>query len=68
MTSEVDASRYTRPDFDAVALMTIDMQRDFLDGAPCQISGTTGILPVLHTLIETFRAAMRPIVSSHHGV
>jgi nicotinamidase-related amidase len=62
MISEVDASRYTRPDFDAAALLTIDMQRDFLDGAPCQISGTTAILPVLLTLVETFRAAKRPIV------
>ncbi len=53
---------YTQPEFDASALITIDTQRDTLDGQPLEISGTSAILPNMRRLIETFRAHQRPIV------
>jgi nicotinamidase-related amidase len=32
---------YTRPEYSAIALLTIDVQRDFLDGQPAGITGTS---------------------------
>jgi nicotinamidase-related amidase len=53
---------YTRPDFKSMALITIDMQQDFLAGQPFEIPGTSEILPTLQKLAETFRRAQLPIV------
>jgi nicotinamidase-related amidase len=53
---------YTRPDFGAMALITIDMQQDFLDGQPFEISGTSEILPRMQMLAAAFRRAQLPIV------
>jgi nicotinamidase-related amidase len=53
---------YTRPDFKAAALVTIDVQQDFLDGGPCEVSGTTAVLPRIHELLEAFRVASKPII------
>jgi nicotinamidase-related amidase len=50
------------PRWDAAALVTIDVQRDFLSEGPFGIQGTTEILPRLAELTEAFRAAGRPIV------
>jgi nicotinamidase-related amidase len=50
------------PHWDAAALVTIDMQRDFLSNGPFGLAGTTEILPDLRRLTEAFRAAARPIV------
>jgi nicotinamidase-related amidase len=54
--------RYTEPQFDSVALITIDTQRDVLDDGPFPIPGTTAVLPAITRLLEAFRAASRPIV------
>jgi nicotinamidase-related amidase len=62
MPIDFDVSRYTRPDLRAAALITIDTQRDFLDGAPCAIPGTSAILPALGTIAEAFRATSRPVI------
>jgi hypothetical protein len=62
MTSEREIFRHTRPDFGAAALITIDVQRDFLDDAPCQIPGTTATLPRLRALVGAFLDAARPLV------
>ena len=60
---QTDANaEYTRPDFKSMALITIDMQRDFLAGQPCEIPGTSEILPRLQKLLEAFRRAQLPIV------
>lgn len=50
------------PDFAAAALVTIDVQRDVLDGGAFPIPGTSAALPAMRTLVEGFRAAQRPIV------
>lgn len=54
--------RYTEPDLDSIALITIDTQRDTLDGAPLEIPGTSAILPKMALLLGAFRAAGKPIV------
>jgi nicotinamidase-related amidase len=54
--------RYTEPDFSAAALITIDTQRDTLDGQPLEIPGTTAILPNMRRLLRAFRDLRRPIV------
>jgi nicotinamidase-related amidase len=53
---------YTSPDFTSAALITIDTQRDVLDGGPLEIPGTSDVLDAMRTLVEAFRAAGRPIV------
>ena len=54
---------YTEPHPDAAALLTIDVQRDFsLPGAPLEIPGTMDAVPRIRRLLDTFRAAGRPIV------
>jgi nicotinamidase-related amidase len=50
------------PHWDAAALVTIDMQRDFLSDGAFGLAGTTEILANLRKLTEAFRAATRPIV------
>lgn len=54
---------YTEPHWDRCALLTIDMQRDFVEsaGAAC-IPGTAEIVPALAGLTDSFRRAGRPIV------
>jgi nicotinamidase-related amidase len=53
---------YTAPDFVSMALITIDTQRDTLDGGPLEIPGTSAILPRMRRLLQTFRKIEMPIV------
>jgi nicotinamidase-related amidase len=53
---------YTRPDFSAMALLTIDVQSDFLDGQPFEIPGTTETLPQMRKAVEAFRRARLPVI------
>lgn len=53
---------YTAPDFASSALITIDTQRDVLDGQPLEIPGTSAALPAMQRLLDGFREAGRPIV------
>jgi len=55
------SDRYTALDFSSVALLTIDVQRDVLDGGAIEIPGTSAVLPRLRALVEAFRRAGRPI-------
>ncbi len=55
-------SAYTQPDFSAIALVTIDIQRDFLDGQPFAIEGTSAVIPRIRLLLDAFRRARLPIV------
>lgn len=55
-------SKYIVPDFSSAALITIDMQQDTLDGQPLEIPGTTGLLPTLKNLLQSFRVAGKPII------
>jgi nicotinamidase-related amidase len=54
--------RYTEPDFSTAVLITIDTQRDTLDGQPLEIPGTSSILPNMSRLLSAFRDLQRPIV------
>ena len=52
----------TEPHWSRTALITIDVQRDYLSEAPYGVAGTTEVLPVLAALADAFRRADRPIV------
>ena len=54
--------KYTRPDFSAMALITIDTQQDTLDLQPFEVPGTSAILPTLQTLLRACRQAALPII------
>jgi nicotinamidase-related amidase len=53
---------HLEPHWNSAALITIDMQRDFLSEGPYGVAGTTETLPHLIKLTETFRSTGRPIV------
>lgn len=55
-------SRYTAPEWSSSALITIDTQRDTLDGQPFEIPGTSAILPRMTVLLRAFRKANKPII------
>jgi nicotinamidase-related amidase len=54
--------RHLAPHWESAALITIDVQRDFLSDAPFGVPGTTEVLPRLGELTDAFRRAGRPIV------
>jgi nicotinamidase-related amidase len=43
-------------------LITIDVQRDTLDGEPFEIPGTSEILPGIQRLVKFFRSEGRPVI------
>lgn len=49
---------YTSPEFSRSALLTIDLQRDFVP----DVAGTAEVLPAVAELAHAFREAGRPIV------
>lgn len=53
---------HLEPRWATAALITIDVQRDFLSDGPFAIPGTSEVLPALSELTAAFRAAGRPIV------
>lgn len=55
-------SRYTVPDWSSSALITIDTQRDTLDGQPFEIPGTSAILPRMTSLLQAYRDTGKPII------
>jgi len=55
-------NEYIEPDFSSSALITIDTQKDVLDGQPFEIPGTTAVLPQMQTLLQGFRKHNKPIV------
>jgi nicotinamidase-related amidase len=55
-------SRYVAPDFRSAALLTIDLQRDFLDDGSAPIAGTSAVLSSVAGLVAGFRRTSRPIV------
>lgn len=55
-------SSYVTPEFDSIALVSIDVQRDVLDGQPFEIAGTSDAAAIIARLAEAFRHAGRPIV------
>lgn len=55
-------SRYLDPDLPNAAIITIDTQRDTLDGQPFEIPGTSAMLPAVAALLGAWREARLPIV------
>ena len=55
-------SRFTAPEWSSSALITIDTQRDTLDGQPFEIPGTSTILPRMTALLQACRNAKKPII------
>ncbi len=53
---------YLSPDHTRSALITIDIQRDTLDGQTFEIPGTSAILPRVRHLLDFFRLRSRPII------
>jgi len=53
---------YTAPHYYRAALITVDVQKDTLDGGTFEVPGTTEILPRIARLCRSFRDAGRPIV------
>jgi nicotinamidase-related amidase len=53
---------HTAPHLDRAALVTIDVQRDTLDGRALEIPGTSAALAAMAQVAEAFRRAERPIV------
>lgn len=58
----VATDKYTAPDFDRAALITIDLQRCTLNGQSFEIPGTSDTIPLVAALAEVFRAKKLPIV------
>jgi nicotinamidase-related amidase len=56
------ADPHVVPHWKTAALITIDVQRDFLSDGAYAIAGTTEVLPNLELLTGAFRASGRPIV------
>src|SRR2546421_6927492 len=56
------ASDCTTPHLDRAALVTIDVQRDVLDGQPLEIAGSSQALGAMCDLAHAFRDCARPIV------
>ncbi|HEY4163095.1 MAG TPA: cysteine hydrolase [Dongiaceae bacterium] len=54
---------YLAPERDRVALITIDVQRDFVSpNSAASVSGAQATVPVIRRLIDAFRSADAPIV------
>ena len=53
---------YTAPEFDESTLVTIDVQRDVLEGQPLEVPGSSAAADAIGRLADCFRAAGRPIV------
>jgi nicotinamidase-related amidase len=53
---------YTTPNFSSSAVITIDTQRDTLDGQPMEIPGTSAALPKIKLILDLYRQKRMPIV------
>ena len=62
MDNDASMNDLTAPNFASVALVTIDVQRDTLDGQPLEVPGTSAALPQIAALCAAFRRENFPIV------
>ncbi|HEY7256335.1 MAG TPA: isochorismatase family cysteine hydrolase [Solirubrobacterales bacterium] len=53
---------YVSPEFDSIALVSIDLQRDVLDGREHAVAGTSAAAGATALLCDAFRRAGAPIV------
>jgi nicotinamidase-related amidase len=54
-------SRFTAPDYARAALISIDLQRDFLDNGPFAVTGTSAVIPAICRVVSCFRTRAQPI-------
>jgi len=54
--------KYTEPNFQSSAIITIDTQCDTLEGRPLEIPGTSAALPNMRRLLDAYRQKKMPIV------
>jgi nicotinamidase-related amidase len=54
--------QYTAPEFEKSTLITIDVQRDVLEGQPLEVRGSSAAAEAIGRLADCFRQAGRPIV------
>jgi nicotinamidase-related amidase len=54
--------RHTAPQLEKSALITIDVQRDVLEGQPLEVPGSSAAAEAIGRLADRFREAGRPIV------
>jgi nicotinamidase-related amidase len=55
-------ANYVSPEFESAALVSIDVQRDVLDGQPFEVAGTSAAAAAIALLAAAFRDAGRPVV------
>jgi len=55
-------NKYTEPNFKSSAVITIDTQRDTLDGQPLEIPGTSAALSNIKMILDAYRQKGMPIV------
>lgn len=55
-------TEHLAPELPRSVLLTVDLQQDFMDGGPHEISGTTAVLPRVIRVVEAYRSAGLPIV------
>ncbi len=48
-------NKYTKPNFESSAVITIDTQCDTLDGQPLEIPGTSVALPNIKKILDAYR-------------
>ena len=53
---------YVSPEFDSIALVSIDMQRDVLNGGEQEVAGTSAAARVIADLRDAFRRVGAPII------
>lgn len=58
----VAGGEHTAPHWDRVALLTIDVQRDFCAGGTAEVAGTSEVVGAVARLAAAFRSAGRPVV------
>ncbi|WP_022667504.1 cysteine hydrolase family protein [Desulfospira joergensenii] len=54
--------KYIEPDFISSAVITIDTQKDTLDGQPLEIPGTSLALPKIKMILDAYRQKELPII------
>jgi nicotinamidase-related amidase len=58
----MDMNSYLEPDLEHSALISVDIQRDALEGQPYEVPGTSAMLPDAKRVIEYYRTRSLPIV------
>jgi hypothetical protein len=63
----VVGDRYTAPEFAGATPITIDTQRDVLDGGPPEVGGTSAVSPRMRPLADAFPEVLTPAANEDVG-